>query len=146
MPSARERLYAANAEHDLLTHPHLLVAAVKLGGNQSVFGVVFRNVGVEQVNVDAADAQFPNLGEDFAIQDRHRNQKLRVVAVHFANRQVMKILVEADRLLHAVLVDLLPEIAVPIKQTDRDEVQIEIAGRFAMIAGENAEAAGIIWD
>ena len=36
---------------------------------------------------------------------------------------MMKILVEADRFLPAVLVDLLFEIAVPVKQPDRDEIQ-----------------------
>ena len=34
----------------------------------------------------------------------------------------MKILVQVDRVLHAFLVDLLPEISVPIKQADRDKV------------------------
>ena len=58
----------------------------------------------------------------------------------------MEILVEADGVLHAVLVDLLFEIAVPVEQADRDEIQIEIAGGFAMIAGENPEAAGVIRD
>ncbi len=63
---------------------------------------------------------------------------------HFLDRQVVKILIQADGVLDAVLVDLLFEIAVPIEQSDRDEIQIEIAGRLAMIAGQNAEAAGII--
>ena len=57
---------------------------------------------------------------------------------------MMKILVQTDGVLHAVLVDLLFEVAVPVEQSDRDEIQVEIAGRFAMIAGENAEAAGVI--
>ena len=34
----------------------------------------------------------------------------------------MKILIEADRVLRAVLVDLLSKIAVAIKQTNGDEV------------------------
>src|SRR6476661_9874008 len=58
----------------------------------------------------------------------------------------MKILVQADRVLNAVLVDLLFEIAVAIEQTDRDKIQIEVARRFAMVTRENAEAAGIIRD
>ncbi len=56
----------------------------------------------------------------------------------------MKILIEADRVLHALFVDLLFEISVAIEQTDRDEIQIQIARGFAMVAGENAKAAGII--
>ena len=39
----------------------------------------------------------------------------------------MEILVEADRFLAPIFVDLLFKIAVPIEQTDRDEVKIEIA-------------------
>ena len=69
-----------------------------------------------------------------------------VALAHFANRQVMKILVQADRMLDAFLVDLLLEIAVPIEQADRDKIQVEIAGGLAMVARENAEAAGVIRD
>ncbi len=58
----------------------------------------------------------------------------------------MEILVQADRFLHAVLVDLLIEISVSIEQADGDEIEVEVAGGFAMIAGENAETAGVIRD
>ena len=57
---------------------------------------------------------------------------------------MVKILVEIDGLLRAFLIDLLFEISVTIEQADGDEVEIEIAGGFAVIARENAEAAGII--
>ena len=59
---------------------------------------------------------------------------------------MMKILVQTDGVLHTFLVDLLSEITVAVKQSDSDEVQIEIAGRFAMVTGKNAEAAGVIWN
>ena len=65
-----ERFHAADAEHDFLAHAHLEIAAIKLRGDQAVFGVVFRNIGIEQVEIDAADVQFPDLGENFAIQNR----------------------------------------------------------------------------
>ena len=58
----------------------------------------------------------------------------------------MEILIEVDRFLHAFLVDLLLEITMPVKQTDGDEVEIEIARRFAMVARQNAQTAGIIRD
>ena len=47
---------------------------------------------------------------------------------HFADGKVMEILVEIDGVLQAVLVDFLFEIAVPIKQSDSDEVDVEVAG------------------
>ena len=58
----RERFYSADAKHDFLAHPHLKVAAVKLGGNESVFRTVFRDISIEQVNVHASNAQFPQSG------------------------------------------------------------------------------------
>jgi hypothetical protein len=58
----------------------------------------------------------------------------------------MEILVQADGVLNAILVDLLFEIAVAIEQPDRDKIQVEIAGRFTMVARENAETAGVIRD
>ena len=58
----------------------------------------------------------------------------------------MKILIQTDRVLDAILVDLLLEISVAIEQADGDEIEIEIAGGFAMVTGENAETAGIVWD
>ena len=44
-----QRFHAANPQHDFLAHPHLEVAAVKFGSNQSVLGAVFRNIAIEKV-------------------------------------------------------------------------------------------------
>src|SRR6266480_2156576 len=59
---------------------------------------------------------------------------------------MIKILIEINGFLTAFLIDLLPEIAVPIQQTNCNEIQIEITGRFAMVASEDAQAAGVIRD
>ena len=40
---------------------------------------------------------------------------------------MIEILIQINRRLNAVLVDLLPEIAMPIEQTNRNEIQIQIA-------------------
>ncbi len=109
-------------------------------------GVVLRRVGVEQIKTDAADLELPDFREHLAAPELHRDEQVRIACAHFADREVMKILIQTDRLLNAFLVDLLFEIAVPIEQADGDEIQVEIAGGFAMIAGENAETAGIIRD
>ena len=57
---------------------------------------------------------------------------------------MMKILIQVDGVLDPFLVDFLPEISVAVEQADRDKVQVEVAGRFAMIAGEDAETTGVI--
>src|SRR6266496_2308032 len=142
----RKRFNAANSEHDLLTHAHLEVAAVKLSSNQSVLGVVFRNIGVQEIKTYPSNAQFPEPGKNLPIQNRYRNQRFPVATKRFTDWKVIKILVQIDRCLNAVLVNLLPEIAMPIEQTDRNEIQIQIARRFAMVSSEYTKAAGIIRD
>src|SRR5437667_310448 len=137
---------AANSKHDFLAHSHLQVAAIKLGSNQSVLCAVFRNIGVEQVDCYPSDAQFPKPGKNFPVQNRHWDTKLGIAPPYLADRQMIKILIEINGFLTAFLIDLLPEIAVPIQQTNRNEIQIEIASRFAMVASEDAQAAGVIRD
>ena len=68
-PERFERFYTANAEHDFLPHPHFLVTAIKLGGDEPIFGIVFWNVGVEQKQIDSADWQLPDFGKHFAVQN-----------------------------------------------------------------------------
>src|SRR4029453_16840829 len=136
-----KRFNSSDTEHDLLAHAHLEVAAVKLRGDESILGAVFRNVGVEKIDVHAAHPQFPKPGENFAIQNRHRDQELCFAPANFPDWQVIKVLIQINRCLNRILVDVLPEIAMTIKQTDRNEVQIQIARGFAMVAGKDPEAA-----
>src|SRR5205823_4792383 len=112
-PERVQRIDAADAEHDFLSHSHFEIAAVKLGRNKAVFRVVFRNVGVEQVKLDAPDVKFPKAGVNIAVQNPHCNQQRAIITLNFANRQMMKILIKTDGVLDSVLVDFLPEISVP---------------------------------
>ena len=59
---------------------------------------------------------------------------------------MIKVLIEVNRLLDTIFIDLLPEIAVSIKETDRNEIQIKIAGRLAVVAGKNAQSTRVIRD
>ena len=126
-PQRGESFHAADPEHDFLAHAHLEITAVKLSGDSPVLDAVLRNVSVEQIDVHPPNAQFPNPGENFSIENRHRNEKFHFASASFTDRQVIKILVQIDRGLNTVLVDLLPEIPVPIEETNRNKVQVKIA-------------------
>jgi hypothetical protein len=52
-----------------------------------------------------------------------------------------EILVELNALLLALFIDLLAEVAVLVEEREGDEIQVEVARRFAVIARENAQAA-----
>ena len=47
-------------------------------------------------------------------------------------------------LLPAVAGEGLAEVAVPVEQSDADERDAEVAGGLEMVAGEDAEAAGVL--
>jgi len=51
---------------------------------------------------------------------------------------VVKVLVQTDRFLPTILADLLFKIAMPVQQCDSIKIQVEIAGRLAMITRKNS--------
>ena len=69
MPEQLEDVHAAAAEHDLLAQPHLVVAAVEVVRDVAVLGAVDRQVGVEQVERDAADHRAPHREHDIAARE-----------------------------------------------------------------------------
>ena len=136
-----ERFHSADAENDLLPDPHFEITAVKFGRDEPVFRLVLRDIGVEQVEADTPHAQFPNLRPHLAIEEANGYEEIAFAAPHFPDRQMMEVLIQADGMLNAILVDLLLEVAVPVEQSDGDEVQIEIARGLAMIPGQDTEAS-----
>ena len=57
-----QRPHPADAEHDLLAQPVVLVAAVEAVGDGDAVGGVALDVGVEQVQRDAPDVGAPDVG------------------------------------------------------------------------------------
>ena len=136
-----ERPHAADAEEDLLAQPVLGVAAVEpVGDLAHVVGVVL-DVGVEQVERDAADVGPPHLGVSGwparSTVDPHARR---------SGVSAMRVGVEVGvaLLLPAVGVERLAEVAVPVEEADADEGHAEVAGRLQVVAGQHAEAAGVL--
>ena len=78
---------AADAEDDLLLDAGLLVAAVELGGDAAIFLAVLRDVGIEQVELNAADLDVPDSQEQFAARQHHRDENRRAVRVEFRHER-----------------------------------------------------------
>src|SRR5207249_6608990 len=97
----RKRFHATDSEHDLLTHAHLKIAAIKLGGDQSVLRAVFRNIGVQKINTYPPHAQFPKPGKNPPIQNRYENERFAIATEGFADWEMIKILIQIDRCLDA---------------------------------------------
>ena len=72
------------------------------------------------------------------------DQQRRAVRLGFRDqRQVEEVVFRIAFLLPAVDVEVLAEVALAVHQADADERQAEVAGALEMIAGQDAEAAGI---
>ena len=53
---------AAYPEDNLLPDPHLQITAIKLFGDQTIFGGILLDIRIEQVKFDPADLQLPDFG------------------------------------------------------------------------------------
>ena len=85
-PESVKGVDAANPEHDLLAHSHFEVAAVKLGGDATIFRIVLGDIGVEQVKFHPPDVKFPKARVNVAVENAHRYQQGAIVAPNFADR------------------------------------------------------------
>src|SRR5262249_25035955 len=70
-----ERADPADAEDDLLADAHVVVAAVEPASDLPVVGAILGNVGIEQVERDAADLDAPDASLHLAAGERHADQQ-----------------------------------------------------------------------
>ena len=135
---------AADAEQDFLLDARRPVAAVEAVGDFAVAFRVLRQPGIEQDEPDMADADFPDLGMHGPAGKGDLDQDVFALRVeNRGNRQVVEVGIVVDRLLLTVAIQRLLEIALAIEQADADEGQAHVAGRLAVVAGKDAEAAGV---
>ena len=82
----------ADSENHLLLEAHLFAAAVELVGDVLIAGIVFRDVGVEQVERNPSDLRFPDLRVDRATGKVHADaQRFSLRGSLRLNRQVVEV-------------------------------------------------------
>ena len=67
-----------------------------------------------------------------------------VVLAQQRERQAVGVEDRVGLLLPALARQRLPEVAVPVEQADADDRHAEVAGRLEVVAGQDAEAAGVL--
>jgi hypothetical protein len=129
---------AADAEKDFLLDAHVEVTAVELGGDGAVLRTISGEIGIEEIELNAADGGAPDAGSDFAIgkldADLHIGNEL--------DGENVEVVFFAVFLLPAGGIEALAKISFLIEKADSDERKAEIAGGFEMVAGKNAESPG----
>ena len=106
--------------------------------------VVGGDVGVEQQDRHAADLRHPHRRVHLAVGELDAHLERRAVAAARASqRQLVRVEVGLGVLLVPIGVDLLAEVAAPVEEADADERQRRVRRRLAVVAGQDAEAAGV---
>ena len=136
---------AADAEQDLLAEAVELVSAVELAGDAAQLGRVLGDVGVEEDERDAADVDLPRGEAQRALGERDlEEQRLAVLLAQAArDGEAVHVVLRVALDLPAGGVDLLLEVALAVEQADADERDVEVGGALEVVAGEDAEAAGV---
>ena len=143
-PQRAQRLHRADAEDHLLAEAHLAPADVEDVRDRPVVRLVLRQVGVEQQHRDASDLDLVDQQVDLPVEQRDADdQRPPVGAGHRHHRQARGIEVGIEVLLAPLGVHRLAEVAAAVVEADGDERQAEVGRRLAVVAGEDAEAAGV---
>ena len=143
-PQGFQRPNAANPGDDFLSNSRSVVAAVESACQLPILLLVFFKVGVEEQKPDAAYVKLPNFGVNRPASglDFDGNFVAFLVSCTFQGKKLDG-RVDVLFLLPAFDIEVLFEISLVIKQSDGNERHAEAACTFDMVAGEDAEAAGV---
>lgn len=124
----------------------LAATAVEAVGDLALGGRVGLDVGVEQQQGYAPDLGLPDVrGEGAAAGQRQVDPAGGAVGLaEQGDGELVRVEQRVALLLPAVPVEGLAEVAVPVEEPDADDRDPEVAGGLEVVAGEDAEAAGVL--
>ncbi len=137
---------AADAQQHLLEQPVLAAAAVEAVGHVAFGGGVGLDVGVEEQQWDPADLGLPDVcGEGAAGREGEVDPYGCAVGLaEHADGEFVGVEQGVALLLPAVPAEGLPEVPVTVEQADADQRRAQVAGGLEVVAGQDAEAAGVL--
>ena len=142
-----QRADAADAEQQLLAQPVLAVAAVQPVGDVAEWLGVAPRRRCRAAAAAPGRPGRPRSGRPARRRRAPRSRPCARRAVGLAQQRDRQPVGVEDRvglLLPALAGERLLEVAVPVEQADADDRHAEVAGRLEVVAGEDAEAAGVL--
>ena len=128
-------------KHDFLPDAREIVAAIKLRGDLAILGaLVFRNVGVQQIELHASDVDVPDLDENHAGRQLDGDHHVFAIFVpHRPHRKRVEIVDRVAFLLPAIRIERLLQVAFLVQQADANQRNRAVAGSFQVVAGKHAQ-------
>ena len=138
--------HAADTQEQLLAEPVLAAAAVQAVGDLVLCGLVLLHIGVEHEQRYPADRGQPDLrGQQLAIGEGHVDlHRVAAGGPQQGQRQPVRVVGRVPLRLPAVSRQRLREVPVPVQQADADDRDAEVARGLQVVAGQDAEAAGVL--
>lgn len=130
--------HAADAEKDFLSDAIVAITAVEVVGECAVVGSVIGDAGVEEKEGDAADLSFPDTCVDDAVADGDGDGFSGVD--ESGEGGIEMVVCDGGG---AVGEEALSVVAISIEEADADEGNPEVRSGLEVVAGEDAETAGV---
>src|SRR5437870_2466089 len=135
---------APDSKRHFLYQTRFPIAAVKMPGNQAIDFFILADIRVEQIKLNPANVCLPDARANGSAAHRDFNKQRDAIACpHQFKWEFADVALAISFFLPALRVYALLEIAIAIKQTNRNQRQIQVTSRLQMIARQNAQATRI---
>ncbi len=122
-----EGLHATNAQKDFLGQSYFGIPDIQTRRNFAMGGSVIGDIGIQQIERDTADHNFPDNGMKRSIRSADGNpQVVARLILHAFRRKIIKIGFRISLLLPAFGIEKLTKISVVIHQSDADQGKSQI--------------------
>ncbi len=117
-----ERLDAADAEDQLLANAGAMITAIKSAGKLAIFGTALFDIAIEQVQIDAADLNVPDLGKQRTGSCIDADFEFLAIFVERRfHRHVFDFVLGVFLVLIPIEVEMLTEVPLLVKEPDRNQ-------------------------
>jgi hypothetical protein len=121
-----------------------MIAPVETSRYFPVFRSVLFEVGVEEIERNPPHPHPPDLDFDLPPREIEVEKEGDSLSVLFqVERQVVEIVFRVELLLPPLDIEVLPEIALAVQETNPDQGDAEVTGGFQVVSGKDAEPSGI---
>jgi len=135
---------STNAKEHLLRDAQFRIANVQAVCELAILGIIFRDVGVHQDELVAADIELVKAGKQIATWQLDGDfDRVVLFVVEGDQGQVVKIELNVAGFLPTVFTDLLCEVPKSIKKADCHQRQTKVAGFLEVVTREHTQTTSI---